>query len=195
MLTIYQSHLFLNHVLLFHLENRQLKEAILFSSHYQHLVFFAHALEMMLHTVVEADASANHDRRSGEETARNPELLPDTVDFLDHFDVALDVVVGCARKIEMTRWPRLFDIVGNPKQLFEVRLECSYHLPVRLIIMPAMSLVQPAKDGRVVSTRLAQSRSTRRGWIEWRCSALTEECYYGSGLAAVPRDPAVLALC
>ena len=48
-------------------------------------------------------------------------LLPTSIEFLDHFDDALDVVVGCARKIEMTRWPRLFDIVGNPKILFEVR--------------------------------------------------------------------------
>lgn len=53
--------------------------------------------------------------------AKDVGLLPTTIEFLDHFDDALDVVVGCARKIEMTRWPRLFDIVGNPKILFEVR--------------------------------------------------------------------------
>ena len=46
--------------------------------------------------------------------------LPAVIEFLDHFDVALDVVVGCARKTEMTRWRRLFDIVGDPKALFEV---------------------------------------------------------------------------
>lgn len=48
------------------------------------------------------------------------DLLPLAIEFLDHFDTALDVVVGCARKTEMTRWRRLFDIVGNPKSLFEV---------------------------------------------------------------------------
>ena len=54
-------------------------------------------------------------------TSAEDSNLPAVIEFLDHFDVALDVVVGCARKTEMTRWRRLFDIVGDPKALFEVR--------------------------------------------------------------------------
>ena len=122
-LTTAQSHLFLHHILLTHLQNTQGKEAVAFASHYQHLVYYAHALEILLHTVVEEDAqSNNHDS----ENEAKGGLLPTTIEFLDHFDDALDVVVGCARKIEMNRWPRLFDIVGNPKILFEVYI---VHLP------------------------------------------------------------------
>lgn len=100
--------------------NAQTKEAVTFASHYQHLVYFAHALEILLHTVVEEDAEAVETAEKSEDS-KEQGLLPATIEFLDHFDDALDVVVGCARKIEMTRWPRLFDIVGNPKILFEVR--------------------------------------------------------------------------
>ncbi|KAI0651550.1 RIC1-domain-containing protein [Trametes meyenii] len=112
------SHLFLHHILLFHLENTQAKEAVTFASHYQHLVYFAHALEILLHTVVEEDNETVEptDQLNG---SKEYGLLPAAIEFLDHFDDALDVVVSCARKIEMTRWPRLFDIVGNPKILFE----------------------------------------------------------------------------
>lgn len=91
-------------------------EAVSFASHYQHLVFFAHALEILLHTVVESEASGEDVVKTAEDS-----ILPSVVEFLDHFDVALEVVVGCARKTEMTRWRRLFDIVGDPKTLFEVR--------------------------------------------------------------------------
>ncbi|CCM01611.1 uncharacterized protein FIBRA_03672 [Fibroporia radiculosa] len=119
------SHLFLNHVLFSHLESGQMREAISFASHYQHLVFFAHSLEIMLHSVVEEDATAQHEARVDGGAAQCQSLLPDAVEFLDHFDVALDVVVNCARKIEMTRWPRLFDIVGNPRSLFELCLSSS----------------------------------------------------------------------
>lgn len=87
-------------------------EAVAFASHYQQLVFFAHALEILLHTILESE----DDREGGTES-----LLPTTIEFLDHFDACLDVVVGCARKTEMARWQRLFDAVGNPKVLFEVR--------------------------------------------------------------------------
>lgn len=98
-----------------------MKEAVSFASHYRHLVFFSHALEILLHNVVEEDADLSHEGTITDESdITQNTILPSTVKFLDHFDAALDVVVGCARKIEMTRWPRLFDIVGNPKELFEV---------------------------------------------------------------------------
>lgn len=104
----------MHHILRVHLEAGQIEEAVSFASHYQDLVFFAHALEILLHSVVEEDAGLDEDPSdiSG--------LLSSTVEFLDYFDASLDVVVGCARKIEMTRWPRLFDVVGNPKTLFDV---------------------------------------------------------------------------
>ena len=121
-ISLLQSHLFLHHVLLYHLENGQVREAVLFASNYQHLVYFAHALEMTLHNVVEEDAVA----QDGDDTTKREHLLSDTIEFLDHFDICLDVVVGCARKIEVTRWPRLFDVVGNPKNLFEVRFTCDH---------------------------------------------------------------------
>ena len=123
-----QSHLFLHHILRFHLAAGKVQEAVSFASHYQHLVFFAHALEILLHTVVESEAT-------GEDSTTNMEdsHLPSVIEFLDHFDVALDVVVGCARKTEMTRWRRLFDIVGDPKALFEVRVFASCCAPRRFV--------------------------------------------------------------
>jgi len=94
-------------------------EAVSFASHYQSLVFFAHALEILLHTVVESESTLQSGKDSGE-TDISDAVLPTVVEFLDHFDASLDVVVGCARKTEVTRWRRLFSIVGNPKSLFEV---------------------------------------------------------------------------
>ncbi|KAI0035243.1 RIC1-domain-containing protein [Vararia minispora EC-137] len=109
------SHLFLHHILLSHLSVGRVREAVALAAYYQDLVFFAHALEILLHTVVESEAEASPE---SEETS----VLPAAVEFLDHFDAALDVVVGCARKTEMTRWRRLFDIVGEPRALFEACL-------------------------------------------------------------------------
>ncbi|KAG1826256.1 RIC1-domain-containing protein [Suillus subaureus] len=115
------SHLFLHHVLRYHLESGQVKEAVTLAKHYQHLVFFAHALEILLHTVVESESTVDSEDPS---TSTFPEsgTLAAVIEFLDHFDASLDVVVGCARKTEMTRWKRLFSIVGNPHTLFETCL-------------------------------------------------------------------------
>lgn len=127
--------------MLFHLEARQIKEAVVFASHYKDLVFFAHALEILLHTVVESEATLDSGSDSEDSDAISSDaVLPTIIEFLDHFDAALDVVVGCARKTELTRWRRLFNIVGNPKTLFEVcHLQICYFIS-RLIDSPQTCL-------------------------------------------------------
>ncbi|KAG6844276.1 hypothetical protein H0H87_008225 [Tephrocybe sp. NHM501043] len=116
------SHLFLHHILRFLLSNREVKEAVTFASHYKDLIYFSHALEILLHTVVESEATMESESDWDDGEIAQDAVLPMVVEFLDHFDAALDVVVGCARKTELTRWRRLFSIVGNPKSLFECHL-------------------------------------------------------------------------
>lgn len=82
---------------------------MLFANNYSDLVYFPHTLEILLHSVLEEEADDVH----------STVLLPLVVEFLDHWECALQVVVGCARKTEMSRWTYLFDVVGAPRELFE----------------------------------------------------------------------------
>ena len=152
--------MFLHHVLRHYLESGQIREAVQLATNYQHLVFFAHGLEILLHTVVESEATAEADE-SGTSNAAS-KTLPAVIEFLDHFDVALDVVVGCARKTEVTRWRRLFEIVGNPKSLFEVRLAyCPIYILINDTFGSAMPQFRSAQDSGVLFACAAQSRATR----------------------------------
>ncbi|EPS99074.1 hypothetical protein FOMPIDRAFT_1125058 [Fomitopsis schrenkii] len=156
------SHLFLYHVLLYHLMNGQVREAVLFASNYQHLVYFAHALEMTLHNVVEEDVTA---LQGGDDSEKKKHLLADTIEFLDHFDICLDVVVGCARKIEMTRWARLFDIVGDPKDLFELCLSSKRLKTAGSYLLVLHGLDQLGGDGvGGDAVRLLKSAISAKDW-------------------------------
>jgi hypothetical protein len=158
LLKVVQSHLFLHHILLHYLEAGSTDDAVTFASYYKELTFFAHALEILLHTIVEAEADLE-----SIETEPMSGVLPTVIEFLDYFDAALDVVVGCARKTEMTRWRRLFDIVGNPKTLFEVRRFRSR--TVRGSVnpdYPDMSSIGSPEDCRFIPTRSTQPGATGR---------------------------------
>jgi hypothetical protein len=154
------SHLFLHHILLYHLEALQVREAVLFAAHYQHLVFFAHALEILLHTVVESNANLDAE---AEADPAGDTVLSTTVEFLDHFDAALDVVVGCARKTEMTRWRRLFSIVGNPKILFETCL-ASDRLKTAGSYLLVLHNLEQLDENSSDATRLLRSAVDAKDW-------------------------------
>ncbi|CAG8487730.1 7760_t:CDS:10 [Ambispora gerdemannii] len=87
-------------------------EAVAFATSYQKLVYFGHALEVLLHQVLEDEAENSIGKAKGA-------VLPRVIRFLNHFPHALDVIVGCARKTEVALWDYLFSIVGSPKDLFE----------------------------------------------------------------------------
>ncbi|KAI0080014.1 RIC1-domain-containing protein [Panus rudis PR-1116 ss-1] len=157
------THLFIHHILGFHLENEQIKAAVRFASHYQHLVFFAHSLEILLHSVVEEDASLNHTIDDGTEDDSRRNLLSRTVEFLDHFDACLDIVVGCARKIEMTRWPRLFEVVGSPQSLFEICL-ASGRLKTAASYLLVLHNLEQLEDGAGDVTRLLRCAIDAQEW-------------------------------
>ncbi|KAF9015469.1 RIC1-domain-containing protein [Cyathus striatus] len=161
------SHLFLQHILLYHLHAQQVKEAVQFASHYKSLVFFAHALEILLHTVVEIESTMLSNGNSAspiEDQHQNPEsILPTVIEFLDHFEVSLDVVVGCARKIEVTHWRRLFDAVGNPKSLFELCLASQRLRTAGSYLLVLHNLEQLEEDhGEVI--RLLKSALEGKDW-------------------------------
>ena len=105
------AHLFLPQFLRYHLSSRHLESALTFATNYASIVYFAHSLEILLHSVLEEEV----------ETGLN--VLPLIIEFLDHFPESLDVVVGCARKTEVERWEPLFEVVGKPRDLFERCLE------------------------------------------------------------------------
>lgn len=102
------THLFLPQFLRYHLDSGSLESALALAGHYSHLVYFAHSLEVLLHSVLEDTVESGI--KAPLETVAN---------FLDYFPHSLDVVVGCARKTELEHWGVLFDVVGSPRELYD----------------------------------------------------------------------------
>ncbi|GAA5952681.1 hypothetical protein JCM21900_000402 [Sporobolomyces salmonicolor] len=161
------THLFLHHVLRFHLTRDQRKEAVLFASHYQHLVYFAHALEILLHAVLEdeADAAASSLKlANGEKQDEKEEgVLPRVVEFLDHFDESLQVVVNCARKTEVARWEFLFNVVGKPRELFEKCMAAGF-LKVAASYLLVLHNLEPLEQSSKDTVRLLKTAMEAGEW-------------------------------
>lgn len=92
---------------------------------YNELSYFTHAMEILLHRVLEGDLIADDSESEGMKTSDaslRKKHLNLVVDLLDRFPQALEIVVSCARKTEATAWRKLFEAVGSPKDLFRVSL-------------------------------------------------------------------------
>ncbi|KAJ2555200.1 WD40 repeat protein [Coemansia sp. RSA 1933] len=81
------------------------QDALLYAACFEHLDFFAHAMEILLHEVLVRDS----DRAV---------VLPRVIALLQNFSSFYEIVVHCARKTEAAFWPHLFACVGGPERFF-----------------------------------------------------------------------------
>jgi hypothetical protein len=73
----------------------------------ENLPYFAHSLEILLRQTTEtSDAAAG--------------FAEGVVGLLDRFPQGLDVAAAYTRKTEAEHWNSLFNLIGDPKDLFEV---------------------------------------------------------------------------
>lgn len=89
--------------------------ALSLAHRYQSLPYFSHALEILLHTVLDNEA----DKPPGPEQ----QLLPSVLSFLSRFPDYLDILVQCTRKTEVRSWKTLFAHLPAPQELFEQSLD------------------------------------------------------------------------
>ncbi|KAF2433891.1 RIC1-domain-containing protein [Tothia fuscella] len=110
-----RTHLFLPPVLRHHLAQYNSPSALYLSHHYQHLDYFPHALEVLLHDVLddEVDTPPPADQA----------LLPSILSFLSSFPQFLDIIVQCTRKTEVRSWDTLFAHLPTPQEMFEESLQ------------------------------------------------------------------------
>ncbi|QGA15516.1 hypothetical protein EYB26_003174 [Talaromyces marneffei] len=114
-----RTHLFLPYFLQHSLASVDMPSALSLSHYYSHLSYFPHALEVLLHHVLD-------DAVDGPNRDESLPLLPSVISFLQASlpaDVYLDIVVQCTRKNEIRSWRTLFAHLPPPKDLFEQALK------------------------------------------------------------------------
>jgi hypothetical protein len=107
----------------------------MFANVFESVPHFNHALELLLHKVLETEAETlvGFSRGKLDTITRHhakhktflllehvAAILPSVIKFLENYPQFLDIVVQCARKTEVALWDYLFSIAGPPQDLFEV---------------------------------------------------------------------------
>ena len=110
-----KTQLFLPSILRHYLAASDTTSALNLCHHYKDLSYFSHALELLLHTVLDEEV----DSQPSEDVA----LLPTVLSFLSSFPDFLDIVVQCTRKTEVRSWQTLFKTLPSPEELFEESLQ------------------------------------------------------------------------
>ncbi|KAH3347641.1 hypothetical protein KXW44_009658 [Aspergillus fumigatus] len=121
-----RTHLFLPYVLQHDLVRGDLAAALTLCQRFSHLSYFPHALEMLLHHVLDDDVdNERKESKTDNPSRRHEPLLPSVISFLQAslpIKVFLDIVVQCTRKTELRSWRTLFNHLPPPKDLFEQAL-------------------------------------------------------------------------
>jgi len=103
----FQAVLYLPYLLKWFLSRQDTVSAFRLAKESETLPYFAHSLEILLRQTTETS-----DAPTGSAEG--------VVGLLDRFPQGLDVAAAYTRKTEAEHWNSLFDLIGDPKDLFEV---------------------------------------------------------------------------
>ncbi|KAK4192642.1 RIC1-domain-containing protein [Podospora australis] len=112
-----RTHLFLPDILRSYLCANKSAEALWLAQQHERLEYFPHALEVLLHHVLDEEVDANPP------PAPENAILPRVLSLLSSFKQYLDIVVQCTRKTELRSWRTLFAYLPPPQELFEESLQ------------------------------------------------------------------------
>ncbi|KAJ3149197.1 hypothetical protein HDU89_003913 [Geranomyces variabilis] len=154
-------------------DDYDVEEAVALVQTFSHLPYFDHALEVLLHKVLEAEADEDDNRN-------DDTLLSRVIFFLQHFPSYPDVIVQCARKTEAALWEFFFSKVGDPKELFQrsldngaLRTATSYLIIIQSLesletsAQLAIDLLQRAQELKDFETRREVTRFLTSIQGEW----------------------------
>ena len=110
-----QTHLFLSDILRFYLTQDLRPEALRLAQRYQGLEYFSHALEVLLHHVLDDESDGSPSPEDA--------ILPRVLSLLSSFKEYLEIVLQCTRKTEVRQWKTLFAYLPPVQELFEESLQ------------------------------------------------------------------------
>ncbi|KAI1944670.1 WD40 repeat protein [Ophidiomyces ophidiicola] len=119
-----RSHLFLPYILQYNLTQFDSPSAFSICHHFSHLSYFPHALEILLHHVLDEEVDNPH--IEDHDSSKQGPLLPSVLSFLQAGnppELYLDILVQCIRKTELRSWKTLFAYLPPPSELFEQALK------------------------------------------------------------------------
>lgn len=146
--------------------------ALSLSQHFSHLSYFAHALEILLHHVLDDEVdNESLSSKTNDPTQKHQPLLPLVISFLQSSlpaRVYLDIVVQCTRKTELRSWRTLFTYLPPPKDLFEqaLRLNSLKTAVGYLLVLQAFEDEEDGHDAPIEDyvVRLIGLASQRSDW-------------------------------
>jgi RAB6A-GEF complex partner protein 1 len=116
-----RTHLFIPYLLQHHLSaERNVSAAAALAHQYEHLSYFAHALEILLHNILDREADSRFVTSN-----KGDSILPAVLSLLYSSlseQSYLSAIVQCIRKTEVTSWPVLLAHLPPPAVLFEQAL-------------------------------------------------------------------------
>jgi hypothetical protein len=167
-----QTSLFLPYFLRYSLASVDMPSALSLSHYYSHLSYFPHAMEILLHHVLDDAVDGQSRGESQSDTTKTSQpLLPSVISFLQASlptGVYLDIVVQCTRKNEIRSWRTLFAHLPPPKDLFEqaLKLKSLKTAAGYLLVLQALDEEEEDSEARTedYAVRLLGLASQKNDW-------------------------------